>query len=120
MVSWESCSERIVFKPEGAVSTTLESTVVVIRSNAFRWVRDVLLEVLKVMKHAHRFAVVLEPHKARAILVVRKEDDAAMARRGKVLVLQVLELVAERGLLSVTSILTSLRAVQHIVAASEF
>ena len=120
MVSWESCSERIVSKPEGVVSTTLESTIVVIRSNAFRWVRDVSLEVLKFMKHALRSAVVLEPHKARAILDVRKEDDAAMARRGKVLVLQVLELVAERGVLSVTSILTSLRAVQHIVAASEF
>lgn len=87
LVSWESCSERIVFKPEGVVSTTLESTIVVTRSNAFRWVRDVLLEVLKFMKHALRFAVVLEPHKVRAILVVKKVDDAAMVRRGKVLVL---------------------------------
>lgn len=105
--------------PEVVVVLALQFTMEIIASHAIvRRLWGATLELIVVGVHALVAALVLELYKVWARLVLGKLNHAAVLVRGAMVVLKVLELVAERGVLSVIPIMANHRAVWHAVAAS--
>jgi hypothetical protein len=122
LVRWQDSIKLTVadfLHPEGVVVLALQFTMEIIASHAIvRRLWGVVLELIVVGVHALVAALVLEPYKVWARLVLGKLNHAAMFVRRAMIVLEAPELVAERGVLSVIPILASHQALWHAVAAS--
>lgn len=116
LVDWQVDGEIVVLDPESVVELASEFTVAVEVRNDTSLSRNVLAEVVKVVKHVLGGPVVLEPDEAWATLIVREKDDSAVLGRRTVFVLEVHELLAQHLVKLPVAFLTSLRAILHVVA----
>lgn len=112
-------SEVVGLHPEGSIPAALKLAVAVEELNTLS-ISDVSLEIVEIVDHAFRATFVLEPHEARTMLIMREEDDSAVLRRGTVLFLEILPLLAQHLVLSEIAILTGFGAVRHVIAIGAF